>query len=330
VRRALAIVLVAACVGPQDDASQVHDLRVIGASFTPPEVMAPSCQGLIGAVVDGGSGGAGALGAFLAFSVPIELKWLVLDPNGNGRDIEYELLACANQGDLECNDEGDFVKLAEGVTQPGELVHTLPLGTTFLSGSLFDGGTPLLLEVISQDSFRGLGGIRVPVVLHVKAGGEEVFAQKLMVYSCRFFDDQKPNVQPVIPGVTVNGRDWPESTDGGPTINLSLSGEREFEVLPNDYSALEEEYIVPSLSLKPVHLKESWRFAWHASLGRFNPIVTGGTDFSGREGMPQSSWLPRVDGGTAGLFVTDVDFWFVVRDGRGGSTWITRKAHFAP
>ncbi len=328
-RRALFLFVLAACVGPQDDASQVHDLRVIGASFSPPEVMAPSCQGLIGSITDGGSG-PGALLAFASFAVPIEMKWLVLDPNGGGRDITYDLRACANQGDLQCDDEGDWVRLAEGTMKPGELAHTLPLATSFLSGSFFDGGQPLLLEVLSQDSFKGFGGIRVPVVLHVTAGEEEVFAQKLMVYNCRLFDDQLVNVQPVIPGVTVNGRDWPESLDGGPTVALSLSGEREFEVAPTDFSTLEEEYVVPSFSLKPVHLKESWKFAWHTSLGRFSSPQTGGTDFTGRLGLPETKWLPRIDGGTAGLTVTDVDFWFVVRDGRGGSSWITRKAHFAP
>ncbi|MBL8955541.1 MAG: hypothetical protein JNK82_32500 [Myxococcaceae bacterium] len=327
-KRLILIVAVAACTGPQDDPSQVFDLRVIGASFSPPEVMAPSCQGLIGGIADGGSGG--ALAAFIAFAVPIELKWLVLDPNGGGRDITYELRACANPGDLECDDEGDWLPLTQGTMKPGELSYTVPLATTFLSGSLFDGGQPLLLEVINQDQFRGFGGIRVPVVLHVKAGDEEVFAQKLMVYNCRFFEDQLVNVQPVIPGVTVNGREWPESLDGGPTINLSLSGEREFEMAPIDFAPLEEEYVVPSFMLEPVRLKESWKFSWHASLGRFSSPTTGGTDFTGRVGEPESSWLPRIDGGTAGLFVTDVDFWFVVRDGRGGASWITRKAHFAP
>jgi len=54
---ALVAVLSSACLGPQDDPSQLHDLRVIGASFDPPELMAPSCAGLLGTarLPDGGA-----------------------------------------------------------------------------------------------------------------------------------------------------------------------------------------------------------------------------------------------------------------------------------
>lgn len=324
---AFALFVLAACIGPQDDASQLHDLRVIGASFTPPEIMAPSCAGLLGAAIDGGTPD---LSSFISFAQPVELKWLVLDPNGGGRDIQYELRACANQGDLQCDDEGDFVVLDAGVIKPGETSWNVSLGLTTLTGSIFDGGQPLIAEVARQDTYKGLGGIRVPVVLHVTAGAEQVFAQKLMVYSCRLFDEQKANVQPVIPGLAMlDGREWPESRDGGPTITLRMD-EGELEMTPTDFTQLEEDYVVPSLMLSRVNLRESWKFSWYTSLGRFSPVTSGGTDFTGMLNKPKSTWAPRIDGGTADLVETDVDFWVVVRDGRGGETWITRKAHFIP
>ena len=323
-RLCLIVIACAACVGPQDDASQLRDLRVIGASMSPPEIMAPSCAGLLGAVADGGMPD---LSSFFAFAAPVEMKWLVLDPRQ--REISYTLRACTNTFDLECDDDGGYAELASGAMLPGELKHTLPLGLTTLTGSLFDGGTSLIAAVVNNDTYKGLGGIRVPVVLHVTAGAEQTFAQKLMVYSCKLFDDQKANVQPDIPGVTYLGVDWPESTDGGPTLTINL-GNVELEMEPTDFSALEEDYVVPSLMLKPVHLKESWQFSWHATLGRFSPVTSGGTDFSGMVTKPKSEWLPRIDGGTAGLLETDVDFYIVVRDGRGGSSWIQRRAHFIP
>lgn len=324
-RRALVFIALAGCLGPQDDPSQVHDLRVIAASFSPPEIMAPSCAGLLGgSLLDAGLPN---LLTFAAFAQPIQMSWLVLDPQQ--RDISYTLRACTSQGDLECDDDGGWVPLTEGSFKPGRFDYTAPLGAQFLTGSFFDGGQPLLFEVVNRDTFKGLGGIRVPVVLHVTAGEEQVFAQKLMVYSCKLFDDQKQNVQPVIPGVTVNGADWPESLDGGPTVTIKL-GEDDITMVPNDFGALEEDYVVPSYELKAVHLHESWKFSWHASLGRFSPTTSGGTDFSGMLSKPKSDWLPRIDGGTAGLTEQDVDFWIVVRDGRGGESWLERKAHFVP
>lgn len=324
--RRLALVLLAVgCVGPQDDPSQVHDLRVISASFSPPEIMAPSCSGLIGGALDGGMPN---LAAFISFAAPIDMKWLVLDPQQ--RDISWDLRACTSQGDLECDDDGGYVPLASGVTKPGVVQLQSPLALQTLSGSLFDGGRPLIQGVIEADAFRGFGGIRVPVVMHVIAGTEEVFAQKLMVYNCKLFDEQKANVLPVIPGVTYQGKDWPESLDGGPTMRIGLKDATELVMSPTDFSALEEDYVVPSVSLKPVQLKESWKFSWHTSLGRFSPTTSGGTDFTGMLAKPWSTWLPRADGGVAGLTEQDVDFWIVVRDGRGGESWITRKAHFVP
>lgn len=323
-RLLLALVGVVSCVGPQDDPSQVNDLRVIGASFSPPEIMAASCSGLLGAAADGGQPN---LSSFISFAAPVEMRWLVLDPQQ--RDISYELRACTNTFDLECNDDGGWAPLASGVMRPGELSHTLPLGLTAITGSVFDGGTPLISAVVANDTYKGLGGIRVPVVLHLTAGAEQTFAQKLMVYSCKLFDEQKANVQPVVAGVTFRSLDWPESQDGGPTLTIRLDN-ADLLMQPTDFSALEEEYVVPSLALQPVRLKESWKFSWHTSLGRFSPVTSGGTDFSGMLSKPKSTWLPRIDGGTAGLPKTDVDFWIVVRDGRGGESWITRKAHFIP
>lgn len=344
-RLALLALALTGCLGPQDDASQVHDLRVIAASFSPPEVMAPSCAGLLGGGLGnlGGGGDAGfsfdagmfnpnaSLLALASYAVPIRMQWLVLDPEG--RDIDYELRACADTSDLTCVDAG-FVSLAAGTMKPGTLDFTAPLGITFSSGTLQgflsgDGGQPLLLDVLNRDSFKGLGGFRMPVVLHVTAGAEQVFAQKLMVYSCKLFDDQKANVQPQITGINVLGDPWPESLDGGPTRSFSL-GSGELEMVPDDFTALEEDYVVNSFQLTPVRLKESWKFSWHTSLGRFTPTTSGGTNFTGELNKPRSNWLPRLDGGTAALVETDVDFWVVVRDGRGGESWVQRKAHFTP
>jgi hypothetical protein len=319
VKRVAAILLLAACIGPQDNASQVHDLRVLGASFEPPEILAPSCAGLIGALMSGADGGSPDLfQAFFVFAFPIEMKFLIEDPNGGGRPISWDLRGCVDVNDLTCTGDAGFVPIAQGATHPGELTLRHSLGLDFL-----DGGTPLLQAVIQNDIYKGLGGFRVPVVLHVKAGEEEVYAQKLMVYWCKLFDEQKQNVTPKLRGMNINGVEWLE----GETRTV-LSSDLPVRFSPIDFSDLEEAYVVPSFTLKPIHLNESWKISWHTTLGQISPTQTGGINaLTGGADKHRVEWDMLPD---AGATETDVDFWFVVRDGRGGESWITRRAHYVP
>lgn len=331
---ALAAVLAgASCLPPQEDPTTIADLRVLGASFEPPEILIPGCNpallaGLAGAA-DGGSVSLDprlALAIVLAAGRPLSYKALIADPQGFGRSLDYRVLGCARTGDRDCNEEGETVELSSGKTAAGELALTVAPGLQFLpgdgGGQLGDAGTPLLLEVINNDTWRGLGGIRVPVVLDLKAKSttEHIYAQKLMVYSCQFFPEQKANVTPVLPGVTFNGEPWAEGEV------KEWVGEEPVTFEPVDFSALEEPYIVASLSLQPVKLTESWRINWMTTWGTMSSFATGGSDPSGTVGRHRSKWQP-VKGAVTPI---DVTFTFVVRDGRGGMSWLTRRAHWSP
>jgi hypothetical protein len=252
-----------------------------------------------------------------AFLAPVKMTWLILDPGADGgRPIEYEVIACANPTDLTCSNAGDFKSLAKGVHDGGELSLTFRPGLTLLD----DG--PLLAEVVSQDTFRGLGGIRMPIVLHLKAGAEEIYAKKLMVFSCQFFPEMKQNVSPVLPGVTLDGVEWGQSdrpvrsrpTDGGVVVK------------PLFFDDLQEPYVVPSFQLRPLKLVEAWKISYYADVGRFSPGDTGGVGFDGELGRHVTEWTPT----SADQTERDVNFWFVVRDGRGGQTWLTRTLHYQP
>lgn len=308
---AVASALGLGCVGSQDDASQLHDLRMIAASFEPPEIMAAKCPDF--ANLD--ESAATLLTPYLA---PIEMEWLIVDPAGDGREIDYDIRVCANQNDLRCTNQGDFKVLESGKTTAGILRSSHSIGSTLLVDGDFS--SALLLEVINQDQYKGLGGIRVPVVLHLKVGSEEIYAMKLMVYSCRLFADMKANVTPHLRSFTVRGEPWPEGevktirVDDGP-----------IDIEAEDVSDLQESYVVPSIKLEPINLTESWKIAWHTALGRMTPVETGGTDFIGNIGLQKTEWRPgpnAVEG--------DVDFWMVVRDGRGGESWVGRTAHLIP
>lgn len=340
-KRALTIAAVLAaafaCLPPQDNPTTVKDLRVLGMSFEPPEIMFPCDPALLRALVGGAADG----GAIMIDPVvqqrlamfagrPLKMKTLIADPAGAGRDLSYRVLACANTGDRDCNNEGDFVELkdvtnpsnpvpAKGATKAGELNLTVIPGLQFLD----DGNaTPLLFEVVSQDTFKGLGGIRVPVVIELKSpdGAEHVFAQKLMVYSCQFFREQKANVTPVLPGLTWNGEPWPENEV------KQASGTAEVTIEPTDTTPFEESYTLPSIQLQPVALTEAWKISWMTTSGTFSTYETGGFDFSGSTERHRVKWSPDKKATTA----RDVTFYVVVRDGRGGQSWTTRTVRWTP
>jgi len=309
--RAWILLAVAAlgCVGPEDTPSNVHDLRVLGIQTDPPERMAPACS-FDPSNPDG----------FLGLVAPVQVISLIADPAGGGRQISYALWGCADPADRDCSQEADRVLLSQGAAQDGELVVT----AAPLLAQLPD-GTFLIQRVLEKDPYTGLGGLRVPLVLHLQAGTEEVWAQKLMVYSCKYFPDQEQNVLPVLPGVTLGGG----PLDAG--VPPDLSGPGPFAFAPVDFRALEEPYVVPgfpeppSTTPVPIHLVESWKISWYADYGAFSPGTTGGADLTGGEGRHNTEWRPPFPGEAR-----DVRFWFVVRDGRGGLSWLTRQARYLP
>ena len=295
--------LLVGCVGPSDTPSKVHDLRVLGVRLEPPEIMGPSCDG-------------GIQANFALFPAPVTLTALIADPAGKGRALTYELRACASTDDGTCSRPGESTRLAFGTdAHDGELVLTTRPALTQVG----DGGF-LIQSVLAEDPFKGLGGVRMPLVLHVYAGTEEVFAQKLMVFSCKLFPGQIANENPVLPGITLpDGSAWLEGTP--PTF----TGPGAVALKTPDLAPYEVPYLVPSIQLLPVHLQESWRLAWYADHGAFSPESTGGVNGGGAVSANVTAWTPS-SSDAAG----SVRYWFVVRDGRGGMSWLARSAHFAP
>ncbi|WP_375758640.1 hypothetical protein [Corallococcus exercitus] len=289
-----------ACVEPEDKPSNVHDLRVLGVSTEKPELIASTCDQ--------------TPEAFDELAEELTYRALLVDPAGEGRPIQYTLWACADQDDRTCETEADRALLAEGTTTAGELTLSIRPGAARVAGD------KLLLErVLEEDPYQGLGGIRMPLVLRVTAGDEEVYAQKLMVFWCPVVEGMTENVQPVLPGLRVDDVPWPEAEP------LELSGPGPFVVTADDVSGLEESYVVPGLRLQAVNLKEAWEIAWYSTLGEFSLSETGGADFGGQEGRHRVEWEPA-DGAAA----QEVTFWAVVRDGRGGSSWLMRRARWSP
>lgn len=315
----------AACGERQDDPTTVSDLRVLAVRFETPEVLLRACNmGLLAGMAarpDAGTGGGGlprevmqALAQDLAR--PLTMTTLIADPAGGGRPLRYRVLACTSQSDRRCAEEGRAVELAQGETTAGELTLTMAPGAALLPD-----GRSLIEGVINDDVYKGLGGFRVPVVLDVRpvGGDERVFAQKLMVYMCHFFPQMEENRTPLLHGFSLEGQPWAEDE-----VRV-LTGRGPFTIEPDDFSADQEHYVLPSLELKPVDLDEAWKVSWYTSLGTMNPGTTGGADVSGGVGRHRGSWTPPTDAAAQ-----DVTFTFVVRDGRGGNSWVQRRARWSP
>ncbi|MCE9673086.1 hypothetical protein LY474_35295 [Myxococcus stipitatus] len=290
-----------ACVDPDDKSSNVHDLRVLGMAVERPELMAPTCE-LTAEALE-------------VFTEEVTFRALLVDPAGGGRALDYTLWACADPEDTICEDASQRLLLAEGTTTAGELAVPIRPGATVLPD-----GSLLLDKVRQADPYQGYGGLRMPLVLHVRAGDEAVYAMKRMVFSCPAVPGMAANQQPVLQGLTLEGAAWEEGEL--PT----LRGEGPFVVRANDVSALEESYVVPGLRQESVSLKEAWVITWHATLGEFSPEETGGADFNGEPGRHRTEWEPPEKDAVE----QEVTFWAVVRDGRGGSSWLIRKARWAP
>lgn len=295
----LLLALGAACVEPEDQPSRVYDFRVLGVATQKPEILAPSCD---------------LEEAREAAEQEVTYRALLVDPAGGGRPIQYTLWACADTNDMTCADEANRELLAEGTTPQGELVLSIRPGAAKAAD-----GTQLLVRVQEKDVYRGLGGLRMPLVLRAVAGDEEVYATKLMVFWCPIVEGMTENVQPVIPGLLLDEAPWdaeavPELSGPGPFVVESL-----------DVAALQETYVVPGLRLNAVTLQESWEISWHATLGEFGPQETGGADFGGQQGRHRTEWDPP-----EGAQAQEVTFWAVVRDGRGGSSWVVRRARWTP
>ncbi|MGZ3460316.1 MAG: hypothetical protein ACXU86_17650, partial [Archangium sp.] len=60
-------------------------------------------------------------------------------------------------------------------------------------------------------------------------------------------------------------------------------------------------------------------------LGTISPNSTGGSDFGGGEGRHRVEWKPPQD-----AQAQEVRFWVVVRDGRGGESWVARTVKYTP
>jgi hypothetical protein len=313
VRRCIAIAVLAAAAGCGDfeTPSIVLDLRVLGATVTPPEIVAD---------VDPDNPEQVEL-------EDVEVCALVADPN-ESRRLAWSLVACAPTDDKRCNEEGrPFVNIGTGTVDdpeesptPVSICDTLPASAQLLA---------VIQDALENDNFSGLGGIPVQIELAVWPAGADFastaqFAAKTMLYSPRIPEQRVANQNPSVAEITATTADdsvltLPVGRCNEVTAPVVAPGET-LRIEPIEPDGVREDYVVPTLDGSFRTFTESLRYAFYATAGEWSPENSGGPkDPFGNEPNLWADWTaPQGETVGAGL---DVRMWLVQRDERGGLAW---------
>lgn len=353
----LALTLAVGC-GELPEISQVTDLRILGVQAEPPEqLVSLSGGGGLGnftfpdggsllALLDGGippglldagippglldGGLAGLLdGGFAVATTTVTA--LIAHPNGVGLPLSWQWSVCGvlDGSTSRCSsDSPSFRELGGGSGLMPDV--STELSTTFTADKA------LIEAARARDTFRGLGGIEVPVQLSVTLGSETLVGIKRIVFQTEITPGSSLNQNPSLEALTFRGEPW---NDGDrPEVKGFDGGVEMGPVIPDGG---EQPYARPTLTGGTQDYIEGWRFDFFTTDGTFQRNSTGsqGSRMGGGGGGPggggpgggnqrdggqdDNRWSP-----SAGLTSRNVSVWVVVRDGRGGESWARRAFRF--
>jgi hypothetical protein len=324
----LAMLLFTACANDLDSADHVHDLRLLAIRTEPPaqslavtfladggvttELPPAACPDGGPLLCDGGV-------PILPLIAPITLTGLVADPDGGGRAISYTFATCAafDTTTSQCDDGSPgFQTLGSGTVTADDLGAEPSFTWTP------DYAT--LAGVFQNDPLQGFDGLQVPVQLQISAGGTTIVGVKRFVINAGPFAALPPNQNPGLSDLQIGGTSWGPDVVGnligtsGPKTGEVDGG---VDVLPIPDASLVETYVQPQLGGGSQVLTEEWRYFYYATAGTFSPATTGGGSLFTSDAGVDSTWQ-----------LTDSDVngpasvWIVITDGRGGETWVARRA----
>lgn len=223
---------------------------------------------------------------------PLTVRVLAVDPSADAGPQAMHLELCGPTDSRRC-DEG-----------PVHDAGTVPLAFTVPPISDF-------ADFLASDDLAGFGGIRVQLSFSLPAAdGGEVHGDKVVIYN-RTDAPCPPNHNPAIGEVrlTIAGVDAGALAPGG-----ALSTGTEYGVRPV-LDGGEEELCALDLRGNLVRQPEQAHWAFFSDPGGSFDGDTADEPLDG--GAPPDGltrFTPHGDGGT---------IWVVVRDGRGGESWVT-------
>ncbi len=289
--RALSLLLLcAACTPNFQSASEVVDLRVLAMRADPPEAQLDLDAGTVDDVT---------------------VQVLIFDPHPP-LDATMTGFLCSPTDTLNCD-------AASSVPLPAV---THPVGEAFSYTLRVPVDT--LRAALANDKLNGFGGLRVQLQIKVDDGNpaKDVSAEKVLLFSRK---DHLPNHVPLLDGVAVT-RDGVAFRMLQPGELLDLERGRTFGLRPlphlcppsgaNTCTPAIESYDTLDLSGKSIHLTEELAYSFFTTAGA---ELDRDTAAEPRGGVAPPDGLTRIDSTAAGPGT----LWIVVRDGRGGESWIT-------
>jgi hypothetical protein len=360
---AMALAALGAACTSFEDVSTVIDLRVLGVETEPSEIIL-SITGLPAdpaAPID-----PAALGIDPASIPPVRLTPLIVDPPAaaEGRAVTFDLAACPNDpyGAAPPAGGGGGGPDPSGGARSSVGSTTCRAGapTTWTLGTGLDPAQPVppiqltpdqLLAAFKADVYLDQfgqvhGGFDLGMPLNLQLtvtdGVDTVVAIKRVLFWATMLPGQVPNVAPVIRRIDrYDARDEKTWDPVGPVTpfeegepaHVALGSELWLRPeLPDD---VVESYVTTVIQRDPPHRavptvvpRERIRYAFYATAGHFNPPRTVSELVPGVSGTVhlESKYVPPATLPAEPL----VTVWIVVRDDRGGESWVTRQIVLDP
>lgn len=296
----------AGCMGPQDTASKVHDLRILAVSVDPPDYVVP--------------------GPGQPPSIPFfRIRAMLGDSSKTQRTLSWRISTCSRPNALRCEGfgsdagVGEYILVGEGqgVALDGLLEVRAELGTLEHLLAL----QPLIEDAVKNDPYFGFGGLPLVLAVHVWVDDEDIFGGKRIPFWLpipKAYEEIQPNKLPPEPemlfeGVAALPGDVPRLEGDWASLDV-------FPTAP----AQHETYYVPTFKGELAQLQEAWSYSWYTTKGYFSPETSGGWNPILEEEMETKTKLQLPVGTEPGPF----KILCVVRDGRGGETWTVRDAEW--
>ncbi len=291
------------CTDPLDPVGNVHDLRLLAMRADPPEQRVGDLR-------------------------PVKVTALIANPPGEFL-VGCTWVTCAEQDSATSR----CLETSPGfsVLDAGEfsVVQTGPDGAE--SSVTFQPDLALLKMIGAADPYRGLAGVRQVVQVELRAGAETVVGFKRVVFTIPTGAPVALNQNPVVGPIEFNDAGW--APDASVTFELApvrMPGRMppgtpqvSNHLVVLEDKSLQEDYSVRTFEGETRVLHETWRYSFFASRGSFNPTSAGGANLLNPDAGVDTFWSPisNEDGGSGATTV-----WIVVRDGRGGESWVVRHA----
>ena len=317
----------------------VVDLRILGIMADPPEIYVDPAT--LSTQTD---------------SFHSTITALVVDPQGAGRSISYDVLACGRDIDTVTAATGRNGVICQHNTadMPTNSYEVIPpdmqAGTPDGEGPEHDiefdfAVAPSLLgQALAMDT-AARQGFQLPVILQMElaAGSESIVATKRVIFSQQLPDrpPQAPNQNPKPMTITVYpARDADANPiapmdlpDDKQPVGVPLNGQRWFEpvgTVAEAYSTRSATRDVPPQVVTTDVAAETLRFAFFATAGTFTPPETSTIRSLLRVDQDRVHLESQYTAPGTMPADPEVTIWIVAHDERGGASFTRRKVTLLP